>query len=207
MNLELSAHDVTIWRGARCLTRGLSFRLGGGRILELAGANGSGKTSLMRVLAGLGRLDGGEVCWNGAPIRQEPGYAANLVYVGHFNGLKSHLTTMENIFFYQSIIENSSEITADEILARFSLSEVADRPVGQLSMGQRHRAALARLLISGAKLWLLDEPLSGLDAAGIALVTGLIKAHVGQGGLAVLATHQPMPLDGVPVQKLELGAP
>ena len=207
MNLELSAHDVTIWRGERCLVTRLSFRLGQGQVMELTGANGTGKTSLIRVLAGIGRLDEGEVRWNGVPLQQATDYAANLAYVGHLNGLKSQLTTIENIVFYQSISENTSEITANEVLARFNLSEVADRLVGQLSMGQRHRAALARLLLSRAKLWLLDEPLSSLDAAGIALVTGLVKAHVGRGGLAVLATHQPMPLDDVPVQKLELGAP
>lgn len=207
MNLELSAHDVTIWRGERCLARQLSFSLGQGRILELAGANGSGKTSLMRVLAGLGRLDEGEVRWNGVPVQQAPGFAGDLAYVGHLDGLKVQLTTLENILFYQSITKNTSEITAKEVLARFNLSEVADRPVGQLSMGQRRRAALARLLLSGATLWLLDEPLSSLDAAGIALVTRLVKEHVGRGGLAVLATHQPMSLDGVPVKRLELEAP
>jgi heme exporter protein A len=202
---QLTAHGVTIWRGDRCLCRELSFTLDSGRVLQLAGANGSGKTSLMRVLAGLGRLDAGEVRWNAKPLPKALDFHSELAYLGHLNGLKAHLTTIENMFFYQSIIEYSSEITAHEILRRLGLTGVADRPCGLLSMGQRRRAALGRLLLTRAKLWLLDEPLSGLDAEGVARVGELLRTHAEGGGLAVITTHQPLPLEGLPVQRLELG--
>lgn len=205
MKLGLSAQAVTIWRGERCLVRGLCFSVGEGDVLQLAGPNGSGKTSLMRVLAGIGRLDEGVVSWNGTPLRRSADYLPDLVYLGHSNALKAHLTVLENIDFYQSITRNSSETTAEEILQRLGLEAVAHRPCGLLSMGQRRRAALARLLISRARLWLLDEPLSSLDMEGVARVASLVTEHARRGGLTVLATHQPLPLDGVTARRLELG--
>lgn len=203
---QLSAHGVTIWRGDRCLCRDLSFTLDSGQVLQLAGANGSGKTSLMRVLAGLGRLDAGEVRWNGTPLAKAADFHSELAYVGHLNGLKAHLTTIENIFFYQAITEYSSDLTAQDTLSRLGLTAVADRPCGLLSMGQRRRAALGRLLLTRAKLWLLDEPLSSLDAEGVVRVGEVLRAHAEAGGLAVITTHQPLPLEGLRVQRLELGA-
>jgi heme exporter protein A len=203
---QLSAHGVTIWRGDRCLCRDLSFTLDSGRVLQLAGANGAGKTSLMRVLAGIGRLDAGEVRWNGISLPMALDFHAELAYLGHLNGLNAHLSTIENIQFYKSITGYSSDITAEQVLSRLGLAGVAQRPCGLLSMGQRRRAALGRLLLTRARLWLLDEPLSGLDAEGVTRVAELLRSHTLAGGLAVMTTHQPLPLDGLPVQRLELGA-
>ncbi|HEV7164408.1 MAG TPA: cytochrome c biogenesis heme-transporting ATPase CcmA [Gammaproteobacteria bacterium] len=206
MNPQFSAHGLGLWRGGRRLCQGLSFSLEPGEALQLRGANGSGKTSLLRVLAGLGRVDEGEVRWAGELIRGSADHRASLLYLAHANGLKAHLSPRENYIFYQSITDNSSEITADEALVRFGLIDVSDRPCAYLSMGQKRRAALARLLATRSRLWLLDEPLTSLDAAGADLVADLLKAHLKQKGLVVLATHQPLPGKGIPLRSLELGA-
>ena len=205
MKPQLSAEGLSLWRGGRRLCSGLSFSLEAGVALQLKGANGSGKTSLLRVLAGLGRVDEGEVHWQGNPLAGNKDHRESLIYLAHANGLKSHLSPRENYVFYQSITDNSSGVTAGEALGRFGLTEESDRPCGNLSMGQKRRAALARLLASKAGLWLLDEPLTSLDAAGTALVGELLRAHLAQGGLAVLATHQPIPGEGFALRSLELG--
>ena len=173
--------------------------------MQLKGANGAGKTSLLRVLAGLGRVDEGEVRWQGEPLRRSADHRASLSYIAHANGLKLHLSAKENYVFYQSITDSSSGITADEALSRFGLQNEADRPCAYLSMGQKRRAALARLLAARSRLWLLDEPLTSLDVAGTELVTALLAAHLKDGGLAVLATHQLLP-GTLPLRSLELGS-
>jgi len=205
MTFELTARGLGLWRGERCLCRDLSFSLEAGTVLQLAGPNGSGKTSLMRAVAGIGRLDEGELSWNGKPVRGSDEFRADLLYLGHHNGLKNHLSSLENYNFYQSITAYSSEITAKDALIRCGIAELSDRPVALLSMGQKRRAALARLLATRAKLWLLDEPLTSLDIDGIGLVTDLLKKNVAQGGMALLATHQPLAVEGLPVRRLELG--
>ena len=201
--MTLEARSLGLWRGERCLCRGLSFRLESGGILQFAGPNGSGKTSLMRAVAGVGRLDEGELLWEAKPARGSDDFQMELLYLGHHSGLKSHLTPIENYLFYQSIAGYSSEIGAKEALVRCGVAEHADQPVATLSMGQRRRAALARLLGAKAKLWLLDEPLTSLDADGVSLVSGLLKSHVEAGGMAILASHQPLP--GIETQRLVLG--
>ena len=206
MTSTLTAENLGLWRGDRCLCRGLSFTLGSGSLLQLVGANGSGKTSLMRVVAGIGRLDEGTLSWDDQPVREASAYQGELAYVGHHNGLKYHLNSIENYNFYQSVAAYSSEIGAKEALELFGLAAVAERPVALLSVGQKRRAALARLLGMTAKLWLLDEPLSSLDTAGIDLITGLLRRHLEQGGLAVVSTHQALDLGAIPVRRLELGA-
>ena len=207
MTLRLKAEGLGLWRGDRCLCQGVSFTLEDGGLLQLTGANGSGKTSLMRAVAGIGRLDEGRLSWREEPVRNASAYQGQLAYVGHHNGLKYHLNPVENYNFYQSVTSHSSEIRAEEALSAFGLAEVMHRPVALLSMGQKRRAALARLMAVKAKLWFLDEPLSSLDVAGIGLITSLLKRHLEQGGLAMVITHQPLDLDPLPVQRLELGAP
>jgi len=205
MNLELTARGLGLWRGERCLCRDLSFSVQGGTALQLAGPNGSGKTSLMRAVAGIGRLDEGELTWNGQPVRSSLEFRTALLYLAHHNGLKAHLSTIENYNFYQSITAYPSEITAKEALVRCGIYDLGDRPVALLSMGQKRRAALARLLGARAKLWLLDEPLTSLDTDGIGLVSDLLRAHLAQGGMALLATHQPLEVDSLLLRRLELG--
>lgn len=193
MTPQLSVHDLGLWRGGRRLCQGLSFGVGAGEALQIKGANGSGKTSLLRALAGLGRVDEGEVRWQGEPLRSSSDHRRALSYLAHANGLKIHLSPRENYNFYQSVTDTSSGMTAGEALSRFGLADVADRPCAYLSMGQKRRAALARLLAVKTRLWLLDEPLTSLDTAGGELVSALLERHLGEGGLVVLATHQPLP--------------
>ena len=204
MTPQLSVHDLGLWRGGRRLCQGLSFGVGVGEALQIKGANGSGKTSLLRALAGLGRVDEGEVRWQGEPLRSSAGHRGTLSYLAHANGLKTHLSPRENYDFYQSVTDTSSEMTADEALSRFGLTSVADRPCAYLSMGQKRRAALARLLAVKTRLWLLDEPLTSLDAAGAELVAALLKHHLAEGGLAVLATHQLLP-GRLPLREISIG--
>ena len=203
MTPSLSAHDLGLWRGQRRLCHALKFSVVAGEALQLSGPNGSGKTSLIRALVGLGRIDEGEVRWNDSPIHRALGYTDSLCYIGHSNGIKAHLSPLENIVFYQSINDNTSEITANEALERLGLTDVLHRPCGLLSMGQRRRTALARLFLTRARLWFLDEPLTSLDREGVGLVTTLAKEHLKDGGLLVFASHQTLEVPGS--KTLELG--
>jgi heme exporter protein A len=204
MTPDLEVSNVSLWRGGRRLCQGLGFSVRPGEALQLLGVNGAGKTSLLRVLAGLGRLDEGEVRWKGTPIRSNPEHRAELLYLGHANGLKAHLSPKENYRFYQSLSDAPTQVSANQALTHLGIGSVSERPVGHLSMGQRRRAALARLMSVRAKLWLLDEPLTSLDRGGVALVGELLQAHLAEGGLAVLSTHQPLPTGKLPLQSLEL---
>lgn len=178
-------------RQGRTLFAGLSFALRGGELLRVAGENGSGKTSLLRILCGLLAPDAGEVRWSGVPIqglREE--YARHIVYLGHAPAVKDDLSAEENLAFACRITgAHATHEALREALARCALAGAA--PLRKLSQGQRRRAALARLWLSdSAPLWLLDEPFSALDAEGVAMLRGLIEAHIARGAAVVYTTHQ-----------------
>jgi heme exporter protein A len=188
----LEAADLECERGGWLLFRGLSFALAAGESLRVAGANGSGKTSLLRILCGLLLPSAGEVRWRGTAIRGlREDYSRELVYLGHAPAVKDDLSAAENLAISCALAGMPAEAQAiEEALARFGLAGKS-QPSRRLSQGQRRRAALARLALSASRpLWLLDEPFSALDAAGVALLRGLIEAHLGRGGAVIFTTHQ-----------------
>lgn len=202
----LSCESLDVWRGDRHLCHNLSFRAAAGQAVRLHGANGAGKTTLIRILAGLSPPESGRVCWNGQPLAKAGDvYRRELAFLGHSNGLKPNLTPTENLTAYSAMMGASPVMPIGDTLARLGVAELAHRACGSMSMGQQRRTALARLLLSPARLWLLDEPLTSLDVSGVALLAELIKSHLGRGGLVIFATHQPLDLGSQRVDTVTLG--
>jgi heme exporter protein A len=203
----LTIHDLACERSERLLFKGLSFGLSASQLLLVQGGNGQGKTSLLRLLTGLGRPDAGEVRWRGESIvRCRDRYHREMAYLGHANGIKDDLTPVENLRFHVALHGRPFEqAQALDTLKRLGLSRCLDLPCRALSFGQRRRVALSALLLAGASLWILDEPLTGLDVTAVALVEGLIRDHLHAGGMVVATTHQVMNLAGVDVQRLVVG--
>jgi heme exporter protein A len=192
----LEAADLGCVRGGRTLFDSLSFVLKTGEALRITGANGSGKTSLLRILCGLLSPTRGEVRWRGQPIRRlAEEYSRELVHVGHAPGLKDELTAAENLEITCALAGIAvSTREAHDSLAGFGLPP--GKPVRQLSQGQRRRAALARLALSAnVPLWVLDEPFAALDASATSMVEGLIREHAGRGGAVLYSAHQASSLD------------
>lgn len=203
----LSVHDLACARGDRLLFKGMNFSLGAGELLLVQGGNGQGKTSLLRLLTGLARPEAGEVRWRGGPIgKQREAYHAEMIYLGHANGVKDDLDPLENLRFAAGLQGRAFDPTrAGATLEQLGLARCLDLPCRVLSFGQRRRVALAALLLADATLWILDEPLTGLDVHAVALMEGLIRDHLTGGGMVVATTHQALNLAGVKVQRLLVG--
>ncbi|WP_006787047.1 cytochrome c biogenesis heme-transporting ATPase CcmA [Thiorhodospira sibirica] len=203
----LHAIDLAAERGERPLFRQLDFALHPGEILHVRGRNGAGKTTLLRVLCGLTRPVAGRVCWYGSDVRAtDTEFAGSFSYLGHHNGLKDELTAEENVLFGHRL--NGGHIAlkkVQDLLERIGLGAYTDLPIKVLSQGQKRRVALARVLLQGRPLWILDEPYTALDVQVIDLVLEALQNHLGQGGMVVLTTHQTIEV-GVPVKTLNLGA-
>lgn len=194
----LSTRELACVRGHRTLFRGLNLRVERGAWLHVRGANGTGKTSLLRMLAGLTPPAHGGVYWQETLVTApDSDYRRHLMYFGHQGALKEDLTALENLV-YAAAIDGDSPDAASLMLAlrRLGLRGREDLPVRVLSAGQRRRVMLARLLCRHAPLWILDEPFTALDSGAVELLCALLAEHVRAGGLAVLTSHQEIPLDG-----------
>ncbi len=190
----LEVADLACVRGGRAVFRDLSFRLARGDALIVGGPNGSGKTSLLRLLAGLLPPAAGTISISaeGTQIADREERAKFIGWLGHYDGAKPQLTPREALRFFARLYGTASDPSLLEVVG---LSRSADLPCQYLSAGQKRRLALARLKLCGRPLWLLDEPLASLDASGKALLLNLLRDHLAGGGIAVIATHDPLDLD------------
>ncbi|MBS3934752.1 MAG: cytochrome c biogenesis heme-transporting ATPase CcmA [Sulfuritalea sp.] len=192
----LSATGLTCVRGERRLFSGLDLAVGAGEWLHVQGENGAGKTSLLRILAGLAPAAEGEIRWHAEPIGAlAEEYRRHLLFLGHHGAVKEELTPLENLTFSARLDGASlAEAEALQALARFGLRGREDLPVRFLSAGQKRRVLLARLAVRKAQLWILDEPFTALDVKAVDMLSRLIIDHVGSGGSAILTSHQSIPL-------------
>ena len=189
-------------RDERMLFQQLSFSVGAGDIVQIEGPNGAGKTSLLRLLAGLSRPEQGEIRWLGQPIRQQrERWHLAMLYLGHHPGVKGVLSPLENLRFYHHDCDDGQIFAALESVDLLGYEEV---PVAQLSAGQQRRVALARLWLSRATLWILDEPLTAIDKAGIEKLMRKFAQHADNGGAVILTTHQDLPDHAARVRKIRL---
>lgn len=199
--LRLDVRDLDCVRGGRPVFGGLSFAVASGEALAVTGRNGAGKTSLLRIVAGLLQPSGGTITLEGGAA--DATLAEQAHYLGHRDALKPSLSVAENLGFWRDFLGKASDdgdLSAD--LAAVGLDHAADLPAAYLSAGQRRRLSFARLRAVRRPLWLLDEPLSALDAAGQALVADLMTAHLATGGLIVAATHGPL---GIAAKQMRIG--
>lgn len=205
----LEATQIECVRGSRRLFRDLSFRLEAHQALRVRGENGSGKTSLLRIVAGLSPAESGSVTWNHGNIRAlGEDYLRDLLFLGHSNGLKDDLSPVENLGYALALAGiAASQPALRAALAEQGLAAVADLSVKLLSQGQKRRVALARLPFCAQKpLWILDEPFIALDAGSVERLANTITKHLQRGGMVMFTTHQEVALPGKTMRTLELGA-
>jgi heme exporter protein A len=204
----LEVQNVGCVRGDRRLFDKINFSLTPGMVLQLTGPNGSGKTSLLRIICGLMAPEEGEIRWQGTNIRSlAEEYFTAITYIGHSIAVKEELTSLENLRISSGLagIEVSRK-EAYSVLGKMGLTGRENLAARLLSEGQRRRSALARLLTCGAPLWVLDEALTSLDKAAVTLMKSLIEEHLSKGGMAIIATHQELNLSASSFQRLELAS-
>jgi heme exporter protein A len=197
-------------RGGRVVFAELDFQIADGEALMLTGANGSGKSSLLRLMAGLARPAAGTIAWDGGAVADDPeAHAARLHYVGHLDAIKPALTVAENVALWSGLRGSGGGDRNDlrHALAGFGLDRLADASARLLSAGQRRRVALARVVAAPARLWLLDEPTVALDRDGIAALLHVLARHRAAGGLAVISTNVEVDIPEVRVLDVAAFAP
>lgn len=198
----LKAINLRCIRDDRILFADLSFSLHEGQALLLEGRNGSGKTSLLRILCGFREADEGRILWHGESI-QDSRYRSDMTYVGHLDGIKKELTVLENLKVSLAL-KSPGPYTIEAALSRVQLAGYDDIPAQSLSAGQKRRLSLARLLITHNRLWILDEPFTSIDREGIRLIETLMSEHCAKGGMIVLTSHHEIDLHGIDVQRVRL---
>ncbi len=205
--MTLQAYQLACTRGERQLFNDINFDINAGDAMRVAGANGSGKTSLLRMLCGLAFPAAGEVRWNGRNIRAaREEFGSQLIYLGHANGVKDDLLAWENIVAASTLSGNpASRDDAYAALEQLGLARAADLPTRALSQGQRKRVALARLWL-GMKtpLWILDEPFTALDQNAVAELCSTLNKHLARGGMVIYTTHQEIDLSAQRLLRLDL---
>ena len=201
----LSVQDLSCTRGYRELFTGLSFDLDSGQVLRVEGENGSGKTSLLRILAGLAQAEDGKVLWQGKAIKDPDGqFFQNLLYLGHKPGIKFELTPVENLCMSKALFGSKTQNGIEEALYQIGLYGFEDITSGNLSAGQKRRVALAQLLLTQSRIWILDEPYTSLDVAAVAFLEGVFARHVQAGGILIITSHQPVTVEGCTYKRLVL---
>jgi heme exporter protein A len=202
----LEVRGLACARGEQQLFSNLSFDLSAGELLQVQGENGKGKTTLLRALCGFIEPLAGQVRWQGQNIRElGEDYPGELIYLGHLNAIKDELNALENLRISCGLAGSAvSDSVAIAALRRMGLRGRETFPVKVLSQGQRRRVALARLLVSNAPLWILDEPLAALDVGAVGLMQSLIGEHLAKRGMVIFTTHQPLEVAGVPTRRLIL---
>lgn len=203
-SMLFEAKQLSCVRQDRVLFSDVNFALASGDILQIAGRNGAGKTSLLRILAGLTEPHEGELFYRGTAFSKSSAFfAEDLCYIGHLSGVQGQLTALENLEFWRACWRLNP---ADDwqLLAQLGLAGLEDIPCQHLSAGQQRRVSLARLWLTSATIWILDEPFTALDQSAIALLQQHFQAHCAKGGAIILTTHQPLSLAGNSLRKLEL---
>jgi len=203
--LSLRGENLHVWRGERHVLRGLALEVAGGEVLQVTGANGTGKTTLLRALSGMLYLEEGRVVWNGRNVREDlPTYHGALAYLGHEPPLKGDLTASENLRYWVGLRCRVAMREIASALESVGVPGVGGELVRTLSAGQRRRVALAALVLLSVPLWLLDEPTTNLDTQGQKLVGSLIEQHVRAGGLVIAAVHHEILVSPQHLRLLEL---
>jgi len=195
MPVSVETKNLTCIRGGRVLFRNLAFRIDGGAVLCVEGANGTGKTSLLRMIAGFLAPAEGIIALqtNSAVVVDSEERGKHIGWLGHHDAVKPQMTVRETLQFYGALYGGDGSV--DAALDAAGLARLADLPGQYLSAGQKKRVSLARLLICKRPLWLMDEPLASLDTAGKKIAAGFVEAHCAGGGIAVVATHEPLGID------------
>jgi len=203
-NALLETRDLSCNRNDRLLFEHLNISLEPGQMLLVEGPNGSGKTSLLRILTGLRIADDGDVFWQQKPIRELGGdYYEQVCYVGHHDGVKRELTCLENLRLARAMGVPSA-LDLDEVLDQVNLYHYGEIDVASLSAGQKRRLALARLIATDSKLWILDEPFTSLDKASMASFEALFERQLERQGVIVMTSHHDLTLSGPSVVRLQL---